>query len=42
MGVDDIKMFKKIDDIIIKTIIAGENVMNNAADMFIPYKNNCF
>lgn len=26
----------------IKTIISGENVINNATDMFVPYKDNCF
>ena len=42
LNIDDIPIFKKIDDIIIKTIIAGENVMNNAVDMFVPFKKNCF
>ena len=35
-------IFKKIEDIIIKTIISGENVINNATEMFVPYSNNCF
>lgn len=42
MGVDYETLFKKIDDIILKTIIAGENVINNATEMFVPYSNNCF
>jgi hypothetical protein len=42
MGVDHEKIFKKVEDIILKTILAGENVINNATDMFVPYSNNCF
>lgn len=43
MGHDDVKVFAQIDDIIIKTIISVEHVINNAVDMFVPYKNqNCF
>ncbi len=42
MGVDDSKVFKKIEDIIIKTFISGENVINNATEMFCPFWNNCF
>lgn len=37
------KVFKKIEDIIIKTIISGENVINNATEMFVPFAmHNCF
>jgi tubulin polyglutamylase TTLL5 len=43
MGHDDVKIFAHIDDIIIKTIISVEHIINNAVDMFVPYKNqNCF
>jgi len=43
MGHDDVKIFASIDDIIIKTIISVEHIINNAVDMFVPYKNhNCF
>jgi len=42
MGLDDAKIFRKIEDIVTKTIIAGENVMNNAHDMFVPFRSNCF
>ncbi len=42
MGIDHDKVFKKIEDIILKTIISGENVINNATEMFVPYSNNCF
>ena len=34
--------FRKIEDIIIKTMISGENVINNATEMFVPFANNCF
>ena len=36
------QIFKKIEDIILKTIIAGENVINNATEMYVPFRNNCF
>ena len=42
LGIDGDKIFKKIEDIVIKTIISGENVINNATEMFVPYSNNCF
>jgi hypothetical protein len=43
MGHDDVTLFKKIDDLMIKTIISIEHVINNACDMFVPFKNtNCF
>jgi hypothetical protein len=41
-GVDDSQLFKKIDDIILKTMISGESIINNATEMFVPYANNCF
>ena len=43
MGHDADKIFSHIEDVIIKTIISVEHVINNAVDMFVPYKNtNCF
>ena len=42
LGIDHDQIFKKIDDLILKTIIAGENVINNATEMFVPFSNNCF
>ena len=43
MGHDDKKLWAKIDDIIVKTIISVEHIINNACDMFVPFKNsNCF
>ena len=43
MGVDDKKLFAKMNDIYIKTIISIEHIINNASDMFVPFKNgNCF
>lgn len=43
MGVDDNLVFAKIEDIIIKTIISIEHIINNAVEMFVPYKaGNCF
>jgi tubulin polyglutamylase TTLL5 len=42
LGVDDKILWAKIDDIIVKTIISAENVINNGVDMFCPFKTNCF
>lgn len=42
MGHDDKFLFDQIQDIIIKTILSVENVVNNATEMFLPYKNQCF
>lgn len=43
LGHDDTLIFAKIEDIIVKTIISVEHVVNNACDMFVPFKNsNCF
>lgn len=42
MGIDNVTVFRKIDDIIIKTIISGECVINNATEMFVPWRGNCF
>ena len=43
MGIDDNLLFAKIEDILIKTIISVEHIVNNAVEMFVPFKNtNCF
>ena len=43
LGHDDSLIFAKIEDIIVKTIISIEHVVNNAVEMFVPFKNsNCF
>ena len=43
MGLDDVLLFKKIEDCIIKTVISVEHVISNATDMFCPAKSaNCF
>jgi len=43
MGHDDNLIFSKIEDIIIKTIVSIEHIVNNAVEMFVPYKSgNCF
>ena len=36
------KLFAKIKDIIVKTIISSEPVLNNAFDMHVPFRSNCF
>ena len=42
MGYDDKLLFSQIEDILIKTILSVEHIVNNAVDMFLPHKNNCF
>ena len=43
MGLDDVLLFKKIEDCIIKTFISAEHVINNATEMYCPAKSaNCF
>lgn len=43
MGLDDELLFAKIRDLIIKTVISGEHVINNANEMYCPFpKYNCF
>jgi len=42
VGIDSTKLFRKIDDIIVKTIISCESLFNNAVEMFVPAKENCF
>lgn len=42
MGIDHNMIFRKIEDIIIKTLVSGENVINNATEMFVPFPGNCF
>lgn len=39
---DDTYIFKRIEDIVIKTIISAEPILNNAFEMFVPHRNNCF
>ena len=41
-NVNDEKLFAKIKDIIVKTIISSEPVLNNAFDMHVPFRSNCF
>ena len=41
-NIDDNTIFKKIQDIIIKTFISAEGIMNSAFQMHVPYRGNCF
>ena len=42
MGLNDELTFKKIEDMIIKTIISVEPIINNANEMYCPLPNQCF
>lgn len=41
-NVNDERLFGRIKDIIIKTIISSEPVLLNAFQMHVPHRNNCF
>jgi tubulin polyglutamylase TTLL5 len=41
-GLDVPNVKRQIDDIIIKTILSMENSVNQACEMYVPFKNNCF
>jgi hypothetical protein len=40
--VNDDKLFNKIKDILIKTVISCETTLNASFEANVPYKNNCF
>ena len=35
-------IFERIEDLAVKTILSIENLTNNAFEMNVPYRNNCF
>lgn len=42
-GIDEQLIFKKIEDVIIKTILSAENMINNAVHQYVPFpRTNCF
>ena len=36
-GIDDLKIRRRIEDVVIKSVISAEHVMSKAFDMFVPY-----
>jgi hypothetical protein len=42
LNVDPEPIFLRIEDIVIKTIIGAEPMINNACEMFVPFSSNCF
>ena len=40
--VNDERLFARIKDIIIKTIISSEPLLNSAHEMYVPHRGNCF
>ena len=40
--INDEKLFQRIKELIVKTIISSEPVLNNAFQMHVPFRNNCF
>ena len=41
-GIRDEVLWKKIEDIIIKTFISIDPVLNNSYEMYVPFRTNCF
>ena len=41
-GIDDELIWRKIEDIVIKTLISAEPYLNNGFEMFVPHRTNCF
>ena len=41
-NVNDERLFSRIKDIVIKTIISSEPILNNAFQMYVPNRGNCF
>ena len=41
-GVDDELIWRKIEDIVVKTLISAEPYLNNGVEMFVPHRTNCF
>lgn len=42
LGIDHDLIWKKIEDIVIKTMISVEPMLNNGMEMYVPHRNNCF
>lgn len=42
LGVDIDLMWRKIEDVIIKTILSVEPLIQNGMEMYVPSSNNCF
>ena len=42
MGRDAEALMARVEDVIIKTIIAGEMSIATASKMFVPHRGNCF
>lgn len=41
-GINDVSIFRKIDEIIYKTIISVEPVLTQAFNQYVPDRHNCF
>ena len=40
LGLDDKQIWKQIEDIVIKTLIAAEPQMNMASEQYVPHHTN--
>ena len=41
-GCDSEKIFLQIKDVVIKTVLSIDSIVNAQCNMFVPYPNNCF
>lgn len=41
-GINSAQIFDRIEELAVKTILSIENVTNNAFEINVPYRNNCF
>ena len=42
MDIDEESIFAKIEEIIVKTFISAEPILNNGFEMYVPFRGNCF
>lgn len=42
LAIDDTLIWQKIEDIVIKSIIAGEHLIFKGCKDSVPFRNNCF
>jgi hypothetical protein len=42
LEVDENTIFRRIEDLVIKTILGAEPALHNGVAMFVPGRDNCF
>ena len=41
-GINDELIWRKVEEIMIKTVLAIEPIIKSSCDMYVPFRNNCF